>query len=128
MHLLTILVATLLALYVNGCFNTIGNNGNERKEFEEFKEKFGKMYSPEEEEQRFKNFVANLQRVKALQEESSSTTEFGVTKFFDLTPEEFAARYTNLKPQNVRNEHEEPEEGFHETERLYSKTLQGKAY
>jgi len=55
---------------------------------------YGKMYSSAQEEQfRFENFVASIKRAKALNEEHNSPNLFGITKFSDLTVEEFEAAF-----------------------------------
>jgi len=69
--------------------------------FAEFKARWGKAYaSAEEEAQRFDIFVMNVEQ---LMERKAGMTEaqravFGVTKFFDQTPEEFSRSHLNYKP------------------------------
>jgi len=64
-----------------------------RRKFEQFKIKFNKVYaSSEEESMRYKVFMANLARAEQLTTESKTAT-FGVTKFSDLSPAEFKAKY-----------------------------------
>eukprot|EP00727_Mastigamoeba_balamuthi_P004203 m51a1_g13780 hypothetical protein (310) ;mRNA; f:301432-302464 len=61
-----------------------------------FKTEFGKDYqSPQEEEYRFEVFVENLRVAEKLQA-GDSGARYGVTKFSDLTPEEFARTHMNL--------------------------------
>ena len=78
-----------------------------REAFDEFKTAFNKKYpSVEEELQRFKIFVANLVTVDArneLERLANGTAVHGITKFSDLTAEEFKARYlTLLNPKENR--------------------------
>jgi C1A family cysteine protease len=71
-----------------------------REAFDEFKTSFNKKYpSVEEELQRFKIFVANLVTVDArneLERLANGTAVHGITKFSDLSAEEFKARYLTL--------------------------------
>jgi len=71
-----------------------------REAFDEFKTAFNKKYpSVEEELQRFKIFVANLVTVDArneLERLANGTAVHGITKFSDLSAEEFKARYLTL--------------------------------
>ncbi|XP_078391576.1 cathepsin W-like [Cetorhinus maximus] len=58
--------------------------------FYDFVKTYGKIYKDQEEEtRRFKIFVENLERAKKLQEEERGTAEYGVTKFSDLSEDEF---------------------------------------
>lgn len=60
--------------------------------FQEFKAKFNKKYaSNSENSNRFNIFNDNLQKINRLNENSENTV-FGVNKFSDLTPEEFASQ------------------------------------
>jgi len=65
--------------------------------FDEFKRAHGKSYASEEEEGgKFQVFVANLQLADSRNEAerlNGGTAVHGVTKFFDITPEEFTASY-----------------------------------
>ncbi|KAG5485810.1 hypothetical protein LSCM1_07223 [Leishmania martiniquensis] len=63
--------------------------------FEEFKETYQRVYGTLEEElQRLENFKHNLEVMKEHQARNPHAT-FGITKFFDLSEEEFSARYLN---------------------------------
>jgi cathepsin F len=62
-----------------------------------FKERFNKAYaSPEEETRRFNIFAENLMTVKQWNHQEGSEV-FGVTKFSDMTPEEFKGKYLGYK-------------------------------
>lgn len=65
--------------------------------FELFKRKFGKSYSgPEEHAHRFGIFKSNL--LRALEHQAlDPSAKHGITKFSDLTEEEFEARYLGMK-------------------------------
>jgi len=63
------------------------------KKFNAFETKYNKQYaSASERFYRIGIFATNLERVKVMNEEHG-TPVFGVTKFMDLTPEEFKAKY-----------------------------------
>jgi len=64
----------------------------DRKAFTTFMQKYGKMYIPEEQENRFRIFQANLHEAEKYNNQSKFAT-FGVSKFLDLTKEEFASRW-----------------------------------
>ena len=67
---------------------------DDRQQFEDFKRKFNKVYdSAQEEQKRFDIFQASLQRAAASNAgQGELGAAFGVTKFSDLTPQEFSAR------------------------------------
>lgn len=68
--------------------------------FRDFKKGYNKTFASSAEElKRFQVFKANLQRARKLQKESPSA-KYGVTKFSDLTEQEFRALYTGFKPSN----------------------------
>jgi len=67
--------------------------------FEEFKRKYNKEYSCEEENQkRFRIFRANLKKIKALQDTEQGTALYGPNMFADLSEKEFKRQYLGLKP------------------------------
>jgi len=64
---------------------------DELKSFQDFMRKYNKQYSSQEEVQtRYLNFKESLRRIAA--KNSNSSAIFGVTKFSDLTPQEFRAK------------------------------------
>jgi cathepsin F len=68
------------------------------EEFKNFKLKYNKQYESEEEEAiRFENFQNSLKRVTF--KNTYGDNVFGITKFSDLSPEEFRAGYLNYKPR-----------------------------
>jgi len=79
-----------------------------REQFEEFKTKYNKQYrSVMEEEYRFRVFEQSIRRADA-RNTPESLARFGMTKFSDLTQEEFKAKYLmktlsleNLKPAPI---------------------------
>ncbi|XP_072345780.1 uncharacterized protein [Scyliorhinus torazame] len=66
-----------------------------RSQFKDFKVKYEKEYDGQEEEKRFQIFVENLKQAKRIQEQDRGTAVYGVTKFSDLSDEEFANFYLN---------------------------------
>ncbi|XP_032871116.1 cathepsin F [Amblyraja radiata] len=58
--------------------------------FCDFMQTYNKSYKDQEEEaRRFKNFVENLERARQRQEMETGSARYGVTKFSDLSAEEF---------------------------------------
>lgn len=70
--------------------------------FDAFKARYGKVYaSPEEEAARAAAFAANTAALHT----SKDGATLGVTKFSDLTPDEFSARFLGLRP-STRGAHQ----------------------
>jgi len=68
-------------------------------QFKEFIETFGTEYESKEEfQRRYEIFTANLRRIEKLNSQTYRSTKFGVTKFADLTPEEFKNTYLSSLP------------------------------
>jgi cathepsin F len=65
--------------------------------FRDFIEKYDKSYSATEFQKRYSVFKDNLAIIDSLNAKSRSA-KFGVTKFADLTPQEFHKLYLGLKP------------------------------
>nr|KAG5712908.1 hypothetical protein BaRGS_007505 [Batillaria attramentaria] len=66
--------------------------------FKQFKEKYGRLYDTQEEEaRRFKVFCVNMKRIKTIQEYEQGSAVYGVTKFADLSEEEFRRTYLTPK-------------------------------
>jgi len=63
-----------------------------KKEFNKFQKKYNKSYSTAELGHRFQVFQENMRRYEELQKKNPKAT-FGVTKFSDLTPQEFSKYY-----------------------------------
>ena len=76
--------------------------------FHDFKRAHGKSYASEEEEAgKFQVFVANLHLADSRNEAerlNGGTAVHGVTKFFDITPEEFAATYLRATRPDISAE------------------------
>nr|AAV69023.1 cysteine protease [Opisthorchis viverrini]ACN68966.1 cathepsin F-like cysteine protease [Opisthorchis viverrini] len=79
--------------------------------YEEFKLKYKKTYSNDDDELRFRIFKDNLERAKRLQAMEQGTAEYGVTQFSDLTSEEFKTRYLRMRfDEPIVNEDPTPQE------------------
>ncbi|XP_063002178.1 cathepsin F [Elgaria multicarinata webbii] len=64
--------------------------------FKDFLNTYQKSYKDKiETERRFRIFAENLQKARMVQELDQGTAEYGVTKFSDLTEEEFRSTYLN---------------------------------
>ncbi len=72
-------------------------------QFRSFMTKYHKSYKSQEEYQlRFQIFQDNMKRAAELQRrEKPNGARFGVTKFSDLSPEEFAARMLHFNTNEV---------------------------
>jgi C1A family cysteine protease len=71
-----------------------------RESFEAFKTQFGKTYTVEEEATRFATFMGNLK--VADRRNAEDTADHGITKFMDMTPEEFKQQYLGYTPPSMR--------------------------
>ncbi|KAL4623010.1 cathepsin F-like [Arapaima gigas] len=73
--------------------------------FKDFVTKYNRSYSSQEEaDRRFRIFRKNLQTAHTLQSLDQGSAEYGVTKFSDLTEEEFRSLYLNplLSQRNLQ--------------------------
>jgi len=65
--------------------------------WDQFKQEYGKVYATESEETtRFSNFLNNLlvaEKRNEAEKANNGTAVHGITKFFDLSQDEFASRY-----------------------------------
>ncbi|KAL8564272.1 hypothetical protein ACOMHN_050883 [Nucella lapillus] len=81
----------------------LGGDGHDRchiylDDFRKFKQDFNRLYSShKEEEQRFQIFCTNMKRIKTLQENKGDSAVYGVTKFADISEEEFRKHYLTPK-------------------------------
>jgi cathepsin F len=98
----SVLCLLLVTLFFTVAIASLSNTDVEiLKKFNEFEVKFNKNYdSPAERFHRISVFAENLERVRKMNVDHG-TPVFGVTKFMDLTPEEFEVRYTNLRLPEV---------------------------
>jgi C1A family cysteine protease len=78
-------------------------SGDVMSAFLDFQQTFGKSYSDAEFSKRLAVFSDNIERANKLNAEHvllGGDAVHGVTKFMDLTPEEFKAMYLNYMPDN----------------------------
>nr|XP_020633022.1 cathepsin W isoform X1 [Pogona vitticeps] len=67
--------------------------------FQDFRARFNRTYQTQEEtHERFKVFVQNLARSRDLQASELGTAQYGVTRFSDLTENEFAEKFGLAPP------------------------------
>ncbi|KPI98549.1 Viral cathepsin [Papilio xuthus] len=76
---------------------------NSKQLFEEFIEKYNKKYDRNEYDHRYEIFVNNLEGINENNKNSKSAIH-GVTKFADLTHEEFTAKYTGFAISGRRSD------------------------
>ncbi|KAK9703517.1 Cathepsin propeptide inhibitor domain (I29) [Popillia japonica] len=70
--------------------------------FRDFKEKYNKVYSSKKEQiRRFKIFRKNLAKMHEFNQNERGTAVYGITKFSDLTYEEFRKRHMGLRTDLV---------------------------
>ncbi|KAF6768187.1 hypothetical protein AHF37_06258 [Paragonimus kellicotti] len=87
--------------------NTVRVPDSARDLYEQFKRDYGKVYANEDDQKRFAIFKDNLVRAQKYQLNDRGTARYGVTRFSDLTPEEFAAKYLS-RPINDQVERVRP--------------------
>ncbi|KAA3681418.1 cathepsin F [Paragonimus westermani] len=99
-----------LAFLVGCAFavSTVPVPDNARELYEQFKRDYGKVYANDDDQKRFAIFKDNLVRAQKLQLNDRGTARYGVTRFSDLTPEEFAAKYLSRPDNNDRVERVRP--------------------
>ncbi|KAF6777477.1 hypothetical protein AHF37_03350 [Paragonimus kellicotti] len=91
-------VGYLVVLF--GCafaVRTVRVPDNARELYEQFKRDYGKVYANEDDQKRFAIFKDNLVRAQQYQEQEQGTAKYGVTRFSDLTPKEFATKYLGAR-------------------------------
>jgi len=79
------------------------NLESDQEKFNEFLQKFDKIYTPEEYQNRFAIFRKNL-RIAAEIDGQDELASFGITKFMDLSPEEFEESYLMKNFQTTQEE------------------------
>eukprot|EP00762_Andalucia_godoyi_P006159 ANDGO_01626.mRNA.1 Cysteine proteinase 1 len=93
-----IFVVAALACTASAAFFNVDNEAEMQKHFQFFLNKYrnGLAYGDVETGHRYQIFKANLARVNEIQSKSK-LAEYGITKFSDLSPEEFRATYLPRK-------------------------------
>jgi len=91
-------------LFLTACVSAVTLNSGVTDAFGRFMKEYGKSYdSVEEYAKRLGIFAENMERVAKMNAEHvliNGEAVFGVTKFSDLTPEEFKATYLTYRPSN----------------------------
>jgi len=91
-------------LFFTACASAVTLNTGVTDAFGRFMKEYGKSYdSVEEYAKRLAIFADNMERVAKMNAEHvliNGEAVFGVTKFSDLTPEEFKATYLTYRPSN----------------------------
>jgi len=87
------MVLLVCTIFVAFLFSSVVIAENDEDQFQSFIVQFGKSYSPAEYSTRFEIFKENLRRSEALNSMPQQTAVFGITKFSDLSPEEFREQY-----------------------------------
>ncbi|CAH0383445.1 unnamed protein product [Bemisia tabaci] len=83
-------VAVLPILLFFACSSAMISDQNPMTQFRWFRNKYGKTYATKTlETQRFETFKKNLIKIRILNTNRMDTASFGVTKFVDLSSEEF---------------------------------------
>lgn len=119
-HLLWLVIVSYLSLYKAAVFHPHNFwRTDVHQLYEEFKQTYGKSFPRDEEQRRFEIFRENLQRARAYQEVEQGTARYGVTRFSDLTPDEFRQIYATatyateqrsfIEKIPVRKVHKQPE-------------------
>jgi C1A family cysteine protease len=84
----------------------------DRSEFSEYKLTFNKLYSNAEAEAKaFSAFQGNVQQIEATNSDRAKSYIAGLTRFSDLTPDEFRARFSGSNPALPRPRTPQPHLG-----------------
>jgi len=99
-------------LFFAACVSAVTINSGVTDAFGRFMKEYGKSYdSVEEYAKRLGVFAENMERVAKMNAEHvliNGEAVFGVTKFSDLTPEEFKATYLTYRPSNRTRDIKDP--------------------
>jgi len=96
----SLIVLLVITLAVAALARSLSPGPEVYRQFKDFERKYNKHYaSPVERTHRANVFGENLKRVEQLNADEGNTV-FGVTKFMDLTPAEFKAKYLMKLPPN----------------------------
>lgn len=94
---LAITLATIATVYLRPHKEIANIPAPVHKQFMKFVIEHGKTYNtPKEYMHRLQIFYTNIQEARQMRARNDVTHQVGVTKFFDLTREEFKAKYTGL--------------------------------
>lgn len=72
------------------------------EKYKSFMKTFNKTYSTfDEMQKRFKCFCDNMKKAEMMSSKQNKSYQMGMTKFMDITPEEFGSKYLNKNMTNV---------------------------
>jgi len=83
-------------------FVLVQANTDLQTQFEDFTTRFGKTYSSDERIARFHNFQHSARRINALNANHNGAI-FGITKFSDMSPEEFRAKVVTFRTSSIHS-------------------------
>jgi hypothetical protein len=95
-----VLLSLLVAV---ACGITFENAEPTMESFQAYMAHYGKTYQGVEQLNRFENFKSSLQRIEERNSEQDETV-FGLTKFSDMSPQEFSARYLKYERKDRSSE------------------------
>jgi C1A family cysteine protease len=99
MAFLLLVTCALVTASAGKGFDSASVSTSVAAQFEEFKQLYSRSYTDKaEEDYRLKTFSENLDIAATLTAKSNGSAEFGVTKFSDLTKQEFKSRYLTYSP------------------------------
>jgi C1A family cysteine protease len=104
MQSLLLLLSVLVALSSAVSIAQPGDAATPVLEFAHFIQKYNKHYTIEEYPVKFKNFLESQRRIQKRSETAAGkgfNTQFGITKFSDLTPQEFKTKFMGHKRANT---------------------------
>jgi len=90
-------IVLLLVVYTTASAIQSSEAGKVHSAFEQFIQRYGKKYTNEEYAHKFANFKSSLAR-SGEKNLKSKTAEYGITKFSDLSPEEFKSTILMKNP------------------------------
>jgi len=97
------MILILLFVFLSCQASKPGQFHTQRIQFREFVQKFNKTYAPSEIVNRFQVFQRNLEIVEGLNQREGATI-YGITKFMDMTQDEFRAAYLMPKGRPARSQ------------------------
>jgi C1A family cysteine protease len=96
--------ATVIAATMATSSATLFSSNVEHQKFmwSQYKQEYAKEYTSSEETTRFSHFVDNLKIIDERNKAENGSAFHGLTKFSDMSQEEFASKYLNAKPNPNR--------------------------
>ncbi|XP_050431777.1 uncharacterized protein LOC126840214, partial [Adelges cooleyi] len=100
-NILKVVLIVILVVFILYYLEVTFNEAKTHTEFEQFLRKYNKSYNNETERMmRFERFQEALSSINKLNRNCGGYTKYGITRFADLSPEEFAKRH--LTPRTTR--------------------------